>query len=92
MELKGIKTLAEKIKKDESEPFVKVALRNKKDFKEETLVEVKIEEGVEAVIGVVKANKIKIDVNYMKFMKPQFTTKTAQEWVANNYKIDKIFY
>ena len=90
---KILKILGKKLKKADQDQLdlPRVIVRKKSDFNEKTFKTVQISEKVSAVIGVVKAKTIKLDVHCFYFDAEELDSKEAQEWVANNYKVEKVF-
>lgn len=88
-------SLSNQIKKQDAESdgngWLKVIVRNKSNFHSDTLRLVKIADSIYIIIGVVKAKTIQLDVQAIRFFKKDFSTQEAQDWVANNYKVNKIF-
>lgn len=94
MSKKPVEKLSEQLNK--SEPITKaqhvVMVRPQNQFKKHTLQTVTIKDTITATIGVVNAEKaIILDVHSFSFDGDKFTTHKAQEWVANHYKVEKIF-
>lgn len=95
MSTKTLKKVADQLHKQE-EPITKeqhlVIVRPSNQFKKSTLQTVTIKDSIQATIGVVETqNAIKLDVHSFTFDNEKYDTKEAQEWVANHYKVEKIF-
>jgi len=92
---KSLEVLKSKLLKKENDGngFLRVVIRKQSDFIKGTLklVEINDSGSINAIIGVVKAKTIQLDVQAIRFLKKDFTIEQAQEWTANNYKINKIF-
>lgn len=72
----------------EDSNWYRVVVRKKSDFNESSLrlVSINDEGSIVAVIGVIKSKKLVPEVQAVRFLKKEFDTQSAQEWVANHYK------
>lgn len=75
----------------EDKKFLRISFRKSSDFLTETMsiVPLSRSQGIMAIVGVVKAKKMKCDVAAIRFPKSQFSTEKAQQWLAENFSMNK---
>lgn len=77
------------MKASENPEFIRIVVRKKSDFKNDTLRLVVIDDTAEAVVsavmGVVESKKVQTGVYAFRFAKKEWSMDTAQEWVSKKF-------